>query len=338
MSRRRNRTSRRPRFLPLQIGQFEIDQGVVEFRDESKPKPFSLDIVPIHIALKNFYTRPGGENTYAFTAELGKGETLAWEGTLSLEPIRSAGKLSLSGVKLRTLWQYLGDRFQFDLTDGVLAVNGSYNVDMQTSPPTLQISQAQMQVANLAVAEAGGLDPVIVVPVLKIDDVAVDVSKHDLTIGSIVVGDARWKAWRNPDGTVNYQTMFAPAEKTKPVRASRGQAIIGTRRETMVHPAYAGCDGESCDRFRRSDAADARTCRDRGALGAYARCSFPSQRASSSECGHVRKRGRTNSDRRHGGGEPVSGRCETWTEGHRNQTVPTLFPESRTTRCFNPAR
>ncbi len=203
----------------VQIGQFEIDQGVVEFRDESKPKPFSLDIVPIHIALKNFYTRPGGENTYAFTAELGKGETLAWEGTVSIEPIRSVGKLSLSGVRLRTLWQYLGDRFQFELTDGVLAVNGGYTVDMQASPPTLQISQAQIQVANLAVAEAGGLDPVIVVPVLKVDDVAVDVSKRDLTVGSILVGDARWKAWRNQDGTVNYQTMFTPVEGAKADRA-----------------------------------------------------------------------------------------------------------------------
>jgi uncharacterized protein involved in outer membrane biogenesis len=107
----------------VEIGDFEIDQGAVEFRDESKPKPFSLDIVPIHIALKNFHTRPGGENTYAFAAELGKGEALAWEGTLSVEPIRSSGKLSLSGVKVRTLWQYLRDRFQFDLTDGVVGIH-----------------------------------------------------------------------------------------------------------------------------------------------------------------------------------------------------------------------
>ena len=206
----------------VEIGDFEIDQGAVEFRDESKPKPFSLDIVPIHIALKNFHTRPGGENTYAFAAELGKGEALAWEGTLSVEPIRSSGKLSLSGVKGRTLWQYLRDRFQFDLTNGVVGIHGNYTVDMQTTPPTFQISEAQMQIANLAVAEAGGLDPVIVVPTINVEEVAVDVSRRDLTIGNILVGDARWKAWRNPDGSINYQTMFAPVEETdanRPVEA-----------------------------------------------------------------------------------------------------------------------
>ena len=84
----------------IEIGEFEIAQGIVEFRDDSKPKPYVLDIVPIHIVLKNFHTKPGGDNAYAFTAELGKGETLSWAGTVSLEPIQSSGTLSLSGVKL----------------------------------------------------------------------------------------------------------------------------------------------------------------------------------------------------------------------------------------------
>ena len=37
--------------------------------------------------LKNFHTKPGGDNSIAFTAELGKGEMLSWAGTVSLEPM-----------------------------------------------------------------------------------------------------------------------------------------------------------------------------------------------------------------------------------------------------------
>ena len=43
----------------IEIGEFEIAQGVVEFRDESKPKPYLLDIVPIHIVFKNFSHETG---------------------------------------------------------------------------------------------------------------------------------------------------------------------------------------------------------------------------------------------------------------------------------------
>ncbi|HTG14287.1 MAG TPA: DUF748 domain-containing protein, partial [Blastocatellia bacterium] len=124
-----------PAELPaIEIGEFEIAQGIVEFRDESKPKPYALDIVPIHIVLKNFHTKPGGDNSYAFTAELGKGEMLSWAGTVSLEPIRSSGTFSLSGVKLPRLWQYLHDRFRFDVTDGNIAVDAGYALDVDATP------------------------------------------------------------------------------------------------------------------------------------------------------------------------------------------------------------
>jgi hypothetical protein len=60
-----------------EIGEFEIAQGIVEFRDESKPEPYALEIVPIHIVLKNFHTKPSGDNSYAFTAELVKDQESA---------------------------------------------------------------------------------------------------------------------------------------------------------------------------------------------------------------------------------------------------------------------
>ena len=118
----------------VEIGEFEIAQGIVEFRDESKPKPYLLDIVPIRIVLKNFHTKPGGDNSYAFTAELGKDETLSWAGTVSLEPIQSSGKFSLSGVKLHNLWQYLHDRFRFDVIDGTVAADARYAFDVSATP------------------------------------------------------------------------------------------------------------------------------------------------------------------------------------------------------------
>ena len=56
----------------MEIGRFEIAQGVVEFHDASKPHPVSVDVVPINLVLSNFHTKPGGDNAYSFMAELGK--------------------------------------------------------------------------------------------------------------------------------------------------------------------------------------------------------------------------------------------------------------------------
>ena len=196
----------------VEIGEFEIAQAIVEFRDESKPKPYVLDIVPIHIVLKNFYTKPGGDNSYAFTAELDKGETLSWAGTVSLEPMRSSGKFSLSGVKLPRLWQYLHDRFRFDVTDGTLAVDAGYALDVDETPLGLQVSQANIRIEKLAIKEDGSLDPVITIPALNVEGVDVNLATREVTVQDIAVERASFTAWLNPDGTVNYQQMFAPAE------------------------------------------------------------------------------------------------------------------------------
>jgi hypothetical protein len=204
----------------IEIGEFEIAQGIVEFRDESKPKPYVLDIVPIHIVLKNFHTKPGGDNSYAFTAELGQGEALSWAGTVSLEPIQSSGTFSLSGVKLPGLWQYLHDRFRFDVTDGTVAADAKYALDAGATPIKLQISQANVQIEKLAVKEDGSLDPVITIPVLNIKGVDVDLATHEVAVGNIAVERASFTAWLNPDGTVNYQQMFAPVDSVEPPPAA----------------------------------------------------------------------------------------------------------------------
>ncbi len=212
-----------PSAIPaIEIGEFEIAQGMVEFRDESKPKPYVLDIVPIRIALKNFHTKPGGDNTYAFTAELGKGETLAWEGTIALEPIRSSGKFVLSGVKLRSLWRYLQDRFRFTITDGMLTTDAAYTIDTGANPLLVQVARANVQVENFKIAEEGGLDPVIVIPTIKVEGVDVDLARQDVTVANVAVEQASWTAWLNPDGTINYQQLFAPITSSQPAPPAAG--------------------------------------------------------------------------------------------------------------------
>ncbi len=196
----------------VQIAHFEIAQGIVEFRDESKPKPISIDIVPIGIVLKNFYTKPGGDNTYAFTAELGKGETLAWEGTISLEPIRSEGKLALSGVKLSTLFQYIQDQFNFEIPSGTIQARGEYRFDAAGTPINLEVSNTSLHLADISLAEKGEPEPVITVPTLDIHGIQFDLRQRTVSIARFSIADTTARAWRNSDGSLNLQTLFVPVK------------------------------------------------------------------------------------------------------------------------------
>jgi len=206
----------------VEIGRFEISQGVVEFLDQSKRKPFSLDIVPINIVLNNFYTKPGGENAYAFTAELGKDKTVSWEGRISVEPIQSEGRLSFRGLSLPILFRYVQENFQFAIAEGTFAADGRYRLDAGISPPNLTLTDASLELADVAIVEQDKPDPVVTLPSLKVDGIQLDLRARNLSIGSFTVADAVWEAWLNADGTVNYQSLFSPvkAESAPPQPAS----------------------------------------------------------------------------------------------------------------------
>ena len=194
----------------VQIGHLEIAQGIVEFYDESKEKPVSMEILPLGIVLKNFHTKPGGDNTYAFMAELGTGQILDWKGTVSLEPIRSEGTVSLSGVKIPTFFQHVQDRFNFDIPSGTIEAKGQYLFDAGTSPVTLVLSDTAVHVRDIRLVEKGDPDPVIMVPLLDLDGIQLDLRARTVSISSIAMANGSDRAWRNPDGSINLQSLFAP--------------------------------------------------------------------------------------------------------------------------------
>jgi len=216
------------KLMPLQIDLLEIGQGIVEYRDDSKARPVVIDVVPFEITLRNFSTGPaaGSENAHAFTAEIGNGEKISWEGTIFLEPVESDGKVILSGLKLKTLYQAVHDLFQFDLNEGVLGLSASYHFDLRGQTPQATVKNGKVSIDDLAVVERGSIDPVITVPVFNVEGIQLDLQQQTIEVDKVHSADARFDAWMAPNGVVNYQTLFTPVggnETTEPSSIEKGK-------------------------------------------------------------------------------------------------------------------
>jgi hypothetical protein len=200
------------KMMPVEIDLLEITQGILEYRDDSKPRPVLIDVVPIQIVLRDFSTVPSqeSENAYAFKAEIGKGEQVAWEGTVSLEPVESDGKLSLSGIKLRTLYQAVRDQFQFDVPQGVLGLSASYHFDLRGQAPQATVKNGKVSIQNLRIVERGGIEPVVNIPSFGVEGIQLDLQKQAIDVAKVHSADARFDAWMDPDGVLNYQQLFTP--------------------------------------------------------------------------------------------------------------------------------
>ncbi len=198
--------------MPVEIDLLEIERGILEYRDDSKPRPVLIDVVPFRIMLRDFSTIPSqdSDNAYAFTAELDKGEALAWEGTISLEPVESDGKLTLSGVKLETLYQVVHDMFRFDIKQGVLGLSASYHFDLRGQTPQVTVKHGKVSVENLEIVERGGIDPVVTIPSFGVEEIRLDLQRQTIDMAKVQSTDARFNAWMDAAGVLNYHTLFTP--------------------------------------------------------------------------------------------------------------------------------
>ncbi|MBH0182713.1 MAG: DUF748 domain-containing protein [Nitrospira sp.] len=226
------------RMMPLEIGLLEINNGIVDYRDESKPKPVSMDIVPIQITLRNFSTTQGSDNAYAFTAEIGKGEALAWEGTVSLEPVESDGKVSLSGVKLKTLYQAVQDRFQFDMQQGELALSAMYHFDLRGQAPRATVKDGKISLRGVAIGERGLPEPLVSIPVADVEGIQFDLEKRSVRVGKVHTADARFDAWMDVGGVVNLQQLFAPVGGS----GEKAAEPVSANKKTASEPWAVGVD------------------------------------------------------------------------------------------------
>lgn len=197
---------------PVFIEQLSIQQGMVEFQDLSKPTPFVRHIVPINLTLENFGTQKGKENPYSLSAELSHGEKITWEGSVVLEPFQSEGSLALENIQLSAVWAYLQDQFRFDIPQGLATLNGRYAVSTLPGGVEVRVKEGSLTVRDLQVREKGAATPVMSIPHFEVKNVGVDLGKQEVLIPSIKGHDARFAAWIEPDGVINYQPLFAPIE------------------------------------------------------------------------------------------------------------------------------
>jgi uncharacterized protein involved in outer membrane biogenesis len=108
----------------IRIGRLAVNGGRVDFEDRTRPAPFTATLSPIRFALEDFRTDLNHQNAYQFAARSGAGETLAWSGSFTAQPLGSSGRFAVGQLRAQTINSYLQGQLPVQLIDGALALGG----------------------------------------------------------------------------------------------------------------------------------------------------------------------------------------------------------------------
>ncbi len=213
--------------LIVDVAVARIEGGDVVFHDRSQSPPFALRVAPFDLLVEGLTTRADVIAPYSLQLRVGEETELDWTGTLGLEPLRSEGRLELTGFDLTVPWDYLSERLRFEVTAGALEASADYRLDMSEGL-SLIVSEGALETRDVEIVdpEAGG--PTLSLPRLAVGGVEVSVGPsglRTLAIADVALEGGHLRTHLAKDGQPRLLGLLQPVDQTpasKPA-ASRGQ-------------------------------------------------------------------------------------------------------------------
>ncbi|HYH42287.1 MAG TPA: DUF748 domain-containing protein, partial [Burkholderiales bacterium] len=192
------------------VSKLVVADGRVEITDLSGASRANAAFEPINFELSNLSTLADQEGRFNLDARLPAGGTLAWKGRLSLEPIASAGELSIRGLKLENAWRFRRPGWNIARPGGSLSIGGHYALDYQPGHATLLLDRVQAELVDLSLAAAEKEEPALVLRSIKVSDASLAYPKGELVVNKLVFSDGLVNATVSDTGVLNWQRMAAP--------------------------------------------------------------------------------------------------------------------------------
>jgi hypothetical protein len=188
-----------PAFL---IDTLEVDQGRIDFRDESRAEHPQETLSPISFTLKDFHTKKDEGGEFTLNAVSRRNEHFSWRGTLAMAPIASQGQFQISDLALDGIAPFVNDRLPVALTGGQLTLEGRYGFGFGADGLKLNMTLARLALAHL------GFD-------------GKDVMFHGAAVVDQVSASASFSLATTKDGV-------APGTASLPHLALQGVTLTGT--------------------------------------------------------------------------------------------------------------
>ena len=220
-------TDPRPPRLLLQHAQ--VVDASFTFSDRSHPTPAAETFSPINFEFNEISTLPERKGPYTVKADLPGGGTVGWRGEISLYPIFSQGRLSISGFKLATAWKFAQDELNLVEPAGELDFSTRYRFDYREQEAFLTLKDSTLALKGLVLTEKGKQAPVLALGTIEVTGMDFDLQAREIMVPNITVRDGRIAASVNEEGVFNWQNLAVrrePKDVAEPiagVSASTGQ-------------------------------------------------------------------------------------------------------------------
>lgn len=191
------------------IEQFQVNRGRVDFADQSRRLKPEKILAPIDFSLRDFRTtaESGG---FSLAAASERGERFDWQGKLNLQPLASSGRLRVSALQARSVYEFLSDELPMELSAGSFDVDGRYTFSAGKQAGTqLDATLSKATATGLALRAHGVDQDWVTLPKVALDNARLSLARRTVDIDALRVEGMQATLWRQRDGSLNLQRLLA---------------------------------------------------------------------------------------------------------------------------------
>ncbi len=203
--------------FPITIAKIAISEGKISWSDNLHGKVHQENIQPLNLSVTNFTTIVDKQSKLGFSLKFASGGQFDWQGDLTLNPLHSSGHIELNNVDFHRVWElFLQPSVNFTIAKGSELIKADYQLDASGEEMQLLVNNADISLLDIQLAGKTAKETLINIPEFKISGISLDLLKQNVEINEISSKNAKFKAWLNTDGSLNYQQLFAPVNDSTP--------------------------------------------------------------------------------------------------------------------------
>lgn len=191
------------------VARTTVSDAAFRFVDHTRTPVFENALRPINLAMEDLTSRPDREAPYSLQATIGSGGVIGWRGDLSLQPLRSQGRLELKGFGLKAVHDYMASQFAFALPAGTMDVGVDYLADFSGTQSVLRITDGSVSIDGLAITDPDGA-PLFAFTSTRATGLVADLIQSTASVALVETLGGKVHLVRNADGSTNIERALLP--------------------------------------------------------------------------------------------------------------------------------
>jgi len=208
---REQQDRKEPEGLPRLIVQLlDCSNGRVVFTDHLEEEVFRAESGPININVSNFSTLPDDKGNKQIHIAMPSGGSVVWSGELQVSPLRSQGRVTVSGQASADGVRYLNLLLPFTVQTGDMDLALDYRFAIEPSgEPGLEVKNLTGEVDDVVLKPEDAGKDVLRVPKLRFEGGVISLAAKTAGLQKLTINGTELNIARLPDGGLDLQRLLA---------------------------------------------------------------------------------------------------------------------------------